>query len=322
MLSISRALRTYLIQKRKFDIVVLNGVFNPKNYFLSRILRRVGCPYVIAAHTDYSDPLFESNPIQKYAFWHLFEKRMLSEALCIQLLAPTHREVLRRRGIDTLVFSSPNGISDQYFENLSEPNWSSDGPVQLIFFGRLDSYTKGLDLLLAAFSIVRRHVEAHLTLMGPDSGDSRVLKKLTNRLKLEQSVTFKDPVYDVNPVEILSAYDLFVMPSRREGFGLAGLEAMLAARPVLVTVEAGLAKSVENSGCGVTVKPDVESISDGILDLILRRKDWPCMGTSARSLVKNKYKWPRIADAVLSEYERALSMKSSLSESIQDMLVI
>ena len=39
-------------------------------------------------------------------------------------------------------------------------------------------------------------------------------------------------------------HDLFVLPSRFEGFGLSALEAMLAARPVLVSDVAGLAPHI------------------------------------------------------------------------------
>lgn len=85
------------------------------------------------------------------------------------------------------------------------------------------------------------------------------------------------------------------MPSRFEGFGIAALEAMLAGRVLLVTRSAGIAPHVVESGCGVLVEPDKDSIVNGLCELISRRADWDKMGLDGQRYAMHKLNWTQIA---------------------------
>jgi glycosyltransferase involved in cell wall biosynthesis len=97
---------------------------------------------------------------------------------------------------------------------------------------------------------------------------------------------------------------VFCLPSRFEGFGLAALEAMLAARVLLVSGRAGIARHVAASGCGVVVEPTLARVGEGLLALLQRRAEWRGMGLAGRRYALANLQWKNIAASALEQYRR------------------
>lgn len=85
---------------------------------------------------------------------------------------------------------------------------------------------------------------------------------------------------------------------------MAALEAMLAARPILVSDVAGIAQHVRKSGCGIVVSSNVESIRNGFVELLDRRSEWEEMGRRGREYALDNLTWDKIGERALSEYRR------------------
>jgi glycosyltransferase involved in cell wall biosynthesis len=277
-------------------------MFHPSCFALGRALARAGVPYVALPHDPYEPPVFLSNPHLKWPYWYLFERRHLRGAAAVQVLDRRHGQCLRRLGIDIPVIETPNGVSHPG----EAPRWNGAGPPRIAFLGRIDAWNKGLDILLAAFARVTRESQATLTLQGPDWGDRADLERRAARLAIERRVAWRAPDYARRATDILGDFDLFVLPSRFEGFGLAALEAMLAARVVLVSERAGIASHVVASGAGMTVPPTVEGVASGLRSLLARRDRWRDMGLRGRAYVLERLQWKDIAASALAHYGRLL----------------
>jgi glycosyltransferase involved in cell wall biosynthesis len=113
-------------------------------------------------------------------------------------------------------------------------------------------HRKGLDLLLRAFAQLRAQ-DALLVLAGSGPEES-ALRDLARQLGLHDRVRFLGHREDTG--DLLAACDLFVLPSRAEGLGVAALEALAARRAVLVTRVGGLAEVVRDGECGIVVPPE------------------------------------------------------------------
>lgn len=288
-------------------LCLLNGMFHPGSYALGAFLHEKRLPYVVAPHDPYEPAVFKRNAHLKWPYWYLFERRLLARARAVQLLDERHAHSLRRLGIRTRTIEAPNGFSPDAVPagpSLRPPTVA--GPVQAAFLGRLDAYNKGLDLLLDAVAEVAASAPIRLVLQGPEWGDRACLERRSRTLRIQDFVEFRAPDYRRAPVQILGAHDVLCLPSRFEGFGLAALEAMLAARVLLVSERAGIARHVLASGAGVTVAPTVQGVAEGLRRLLACRATWPSMGMDGRSYVLRNLRWRDIAASALADYARIL----------------
>jgi len=97
---------------------------------------------------------------------------------------------------------------------------------------------------------------------------------------------------------MLATCDVFVLPSRQEGFAGAVLEAMAAERPVVVTPPA--AAGVEEGRVGRIVPVDnPEALADAVLELLGDRPRARRMGQAGRQHVVAHYS----LDPMVRRYE-------------------
>jgi glycosyltransferase involved in cell wall biosynthesis len=284
------------------DRVLLNGIFNRSVYGVSRELKKLRIPYIIAPHDPYHPSIFRRNAQLKYPYWWLFERRLLRDARAVQVLDPRHAEWIAKLGIKTPVVSVPNGFDAADILPEERLVWDRSRSPQLFFLGRMDTYNKGLDLLIEAFAKFPQRAAAHLTIQGPDWGDRAGLEAQAQALQADSFITFLDPDYQHSPSELALKYDIFCITSRFEGFSLSALEAMLAGRVLLVSEVAGIAPHVQASGCGVVVDPQVTSIQAGLQALLDCRDRWPEMGQRGRKYVLENLQWKQIAERAMQQY--------------------
>jgi glycosyltransferase involved in cell wall biosynthesis len=288
-------------------LCLVNGMFHPGAYAMGRALYSLGVPYVMVPHDPYDDAVFGRNAHFKWPYWYLFERRLLKRARAIQVLDARHAACLRRLGIETRVIEAPNGVAPGGVLAESQLRWCAPGePAHLVFLGRIDAYNKGLDLLLDGVARVAARAAVKLTVQGPDWGDRGRLEKQAVAAMIADRVVFCGPDYARPAPQIIADHDIFCLPSRFEGFGLAALEAMLAGRVLLVSERAGIARHVRASGCGVTVPPTVEGIETGLHVLLRRRTDWREMGLRGRRYALANLQWKSIAADALNQYETLL----------------
>jgi glycosyltransferase involved in cell wall biosynthesis len=286
-------------------LCLVNGMFHPPVYAMGRWLRRLGVPYVVAPHDPYDSAVFSRNAHLKWPYWYLFERRLLRRASAVQVLDIKHAECLRGLGVGTRVIETLNGVAPGSAPPESQLTWRAAAePVSLVFLGRIDSWNKGLDILIDAFPHFAALTGARLTLQGPDWGDRARLEERAARRMISSKVAFHAPDYRRSSPWIIADHDVFCLPSRFEGFGLAALEAMLAARVLLVSEIAGIARHVRASDCGVIVKPTTAGVAEGLAALLQRRSEWREMGLRGRRYALANLQWKNIAASALQHYER------------------
>lgn len=121
---------------------------------------------------------------------------------------------------------------------------------------------KGHANLVKAFSkINREYPKAQLIILG-DGPEKESLQKLVASLGLQERVHLAGFVPDA--LRLIKAFDIFVMPSFREGLGLALLEAMCGKVPIIASNVPAMLPLIEGAG-GIAVEPDnINSISKAI----------------------------------------------------------
>jgi starch synthase len=143
--------------------------------------------------------------------------------------------------------------------------------------GRIDITKKGLDVLLDAWlELSRRRQDAVLLLIGTGRG-AAALRAAIRGARPAEPVWVDRYVHD--PAEIarmLAAADVYVFPSRHEGFPVAPLEAMGCGLPVVASAASGirdlLTATPEEHG-GVIVPREDPGALAGALDALLGEPD-------------------------------------------------
>ncbi len=144
--------------------------------------------------------------------------------------------------------------------------------VSVVAAGRLTEQ-KGFDILIKAFARVLRVLpQARLTICG--EGEERpALEQLIRRHKLESSVTLVGYVDDIRPY--LDKNAVFVLSSRREGYGAVLLEALEAGRYAVTTDCTPAVYDIFDDGvCGTVVPPNnPQALAEGLVQALRDRKD-------------------------------------------------
>lgn len=137
----------------------------------------------------------------------------------------------------------------------------------IITVGRL-SEAKDFSTLLKAFKQVLNKQKAHLLFVGHGPLETE-LKLVAKRLKMEERVTFYG--YSANPYPLIKNADLYVLSSKREGFGIALAEALVLGKKIVSThCPSGPAEILENGKWGklVPVGDDVK-MAEAILSQLM-----------------------------------------------------
>ncbi len=133
----------------------------------------------------------------------------------------------------------------------------SGAAPQLVAAGRL-SNEKGFDLLLAAMPRVLECLpNARLTILG-HGPLMNMLATQVEKLGLTESVSF--PGFQQNPWPYLCHADLFVLPSRREAFSMALLEALALETPAVAIDCPGAIREIYGSNPAVRLVPAGDSL--------------------------------------------------------------
>lgn len=194
-----------------------------------------------------------------------------------------------------------NPVDDRYLAVARSPT----SPPLLLTAARLHP-EKGLDVLLRALALVRcRRPDLTAVVMGeaPEGheGHRRWLLELAQELHLSDAVSFAGFVDE--PQQLAAGAMVYVQPSRREGFGLAVLEAMAAGIPVVASEVEGLKRLVSDGVTGTLVPPDdPPALAEGILAVLDDPDQAEHRATVGRGVIQGRYSVGSVVDRLITLY--------------------
>lgn len=125
---------------------------------------------------------------------------------------------------------------------------------------------KRVDDVIRVFNNVRKHIPVKLLLVG-DGPERDKMERLCRDLDIFEDVRFLGKLEAVE--EVLSVADLFLMPSEKESFGLAALEAMACEVPLLSSDAGGIPELNIDGITGFVCKVgDIETMTEKALEIL------------------------------------------------------
>ena len=171
------------------------------------------------------------------------------------------------KDINTAVISNP--IRKENILSLAEQGKCNipkkSDTLRVCYLGRLQE-EKGADRLLEAHKRLLDEGKKLELIMVGDGCDMGKLRRFVDENGLMDSVHMLG--YLDNPYPYIKTADLFVCPSRAEGFGLVLVEAMILDLPVMSTDCAGPNEILDNGKYGMSVENSTDGIYNGIKEFI------------------------------------------------------
>lgn len=300
-----------LVQQRGIDLIHAHWIL-PNGYIAARVSEDLGVPFAATLHG--SDVFMaEHNPLfgrmaraaLRQASYVTscsgelrdrllaFEETADASAKDKVLLVPNGTDVVPRNdGVDG-EDAQGRAVRERY-------GVPAEAPV-LAAVGRL-VYKKGFGVLLDALpKILERRPETRLLLGGGGDLDGE-LRLQVQRLGIAEAVTFTGALSHPQVLELLTAADIFVMPSVRDpkgnvdGLPIVVLEAMATGLPVVASDVSGIPMAVEPGETGVLVpEKDPQALADAVLDLLADPERAESLGRAGRRRVADELNWPAVA---------------------------
>jgi len=159
--------------------------------------------------------------------------------------------------------------------------------------------------VIRIFDIVRQKIPSKLILIG-DGPDRSATEKLCRELNLQKEVTFVGKQSEIVP--LLSASDLFLIPSQSESFGLSALEAMACDLPVVSSSVGGLPELIVHGETGYIAEiGDVERMAKYAIELLTNEQRYKLFSQAGRKRAAEVFNIEKIVDQYEAYYEKVLS---------------
>ena len=263
-------------------------------------------------HPDvpYALSLQEGDPIPDIErtmlpLWPLFTRAFTRAAIILPLSTYLARWA-RARHFTGPIEIVPNGVSVQAFAGA---HIAHEGTI-LITTSRL-VHKNAVDDVIRALPLLPETVRFRILGSGPEEA---ALRALSHARGVEHRVEFLGHIDRSHMPRYLHSADIFIRPSRTEGFGISFMEAMAAGLPVIATQEGGIAdflfdakRNPDREATGWAVDKDSpEQIAEAVQDILAHPEQVARVTATARQMVAEKYEWNRIAKQMRSVFNRLL----------------
>tara|TARA_X000000950_G_scaffold129438_1_gene161694 strand:- start:2580 stop:3707 length:1128 start_codon:yes stop_codon:yes gene_type:complete len=257
-----------VVSKHKIDVLHVHYAIPHAYaaYMAKKILNENGykIPIITTLHgTDIT--LVGNHPFYKPAVTFSINKSDIVTCVSKSLMEDTREFFGIKRDIKVI----PNFIDIDKYErkhNICEENFISQGNEKIIVHVSNFRPLKRIVDVLKIFEKVNLEISSKLIMVG-DGPDKKKAKDYLRKNNLKNRVIFLGKTNEVD--EILCSSDLFLLPSEKESFGLAALEAMALKVPVISTNTGGLKELNINGNSGFTSDiGDIDSMASNAIKIL------------------------------------------------------
>lgn len=285
----------------KPDLVVFHEAYNVENIGIYKILLRKKIPYVIVPHGELSSVAQKRKWLKKRIANLLLFRHFIENAAAVQCLSESERNATCFR---VSTFIGTNGV---HLPSKGKEEFRKDS-LKFVYIGRLDTYVKGLDLLIAAVAKEKellRKRNCSLYMYGPDDqGDYSNLTQLVSKMDIADIIHLSHAVTGLEKANVLLDADVFIQTSRTEGMPMGILEALSYGLPCLVAEGTRVKNDVVSADAGWGCENTVESIAEAIKKAVEGKCRLKQKSENAQILIKEKYIWSKVSKDTIEVYKQ------------------
>jgi glycosyltransferase involved in cell wall biosynthesis len=317
-----RLMRWLRENAHRFDGIVMNGIWTFPGVATWMAARKAKTPYGIFVHGAL-DPWFNKKyplkHLKKMIYWPL-QHAVLHDAQAVFFTTDAERDLARQsfRKSQWTSIVVPYGIIDPeeddpdhaaqvnaFFELMPQLR----GRRYLLFLARIHE-KKGCDLLIQAFArVAASNPDVDLVVAGPDQvGLQHKLQRIAGELRIAERVHWPGFLGGDRKWGAIRACDAFVLPSHQENFGIAVVEALAGARPVLISNQVNIWEDIEADQVGIVGEDTLQGTEHVLRQwLSLPQEERDGMAKRARPAFLKRYAMNRAAVAINQVFQKAAS---------------
>ena len=236
--------------------------------------------------------------------WHNFlpmQKRVapqLNHIICVS--QPSKEDVISEFNVDAnKITVIPNGIDiDTFKPSLVAKTLG----FRIVTTASADIPLKGLrHLILALPRVMDEFPLTSLVVIGKSPEKSN-LDKLIDDLDLQDKITFKSGISELEIVKIYHDSDIAVIPSLYEGFGFGAGEAMACGVPLISTDSGGLKQVIGDAALKIS-PGSVKEIEDGIFKLFNEEETRKELSIKGRKRMEELFDWKIAASTYIDVFK-------------------
>ena len=227
----------------------MHGGWVPLNSALSKIFIKKDIKFVLTPHGAYNKHAMLRNAWIKKIYFHWFEKPLLEAAYKIHSIGASEVD-----GLNSIYPNAPTLLLPYGFDmSLVKNNMHVSQTFTIGYMGRLDTHTKGLDLLIQAFDIFHKgYKNSRLWIIGDGTGAPYLHKYIKN--KNLNSVVMWGKKFGEEKEALMRQLHVFAHPSRNEGLPNAVLEAAALGIPSIVSKATNVDKYITEFKAGIAIE--------------------------------------------------------------------
>lgn len=280
-----------------FDIAHLHLARDLVPLSVAAVLQRARVPYVVQAH----GALRPDHGLRARLVDQRMTRRTLLSAHQIFVLTPDERDAVARlagrtEGISLL----RSGVV------LPErvPATSDGGPADVLFLGRLQPSRRVMAFAAAAERLVADGVDARFSVVGPDGGDLKALRRfIADRPELAGRLRYEGALPHDRALDRLHHADLYVLPSvEDQAAPMSLLEAMASGVASICTTECGLAGTLAREGAALVANPSDDAIYGAMRRLLVDRAARARISAAAAATAASVFSMAAVAEVLEQEY--------------------
>ena len=279
--ALSGLARTVACLLRRPEVVHAHAASNASFVRKSALLalaRLAGCKTVFHLHGACFDTFTEqSGPLMRRWIRHTLEASSVVIALSERWAA-----YLRCAAPRATVVVIPNSVP------LPKLGQEQEQPGRILFLGQIERRKGIVELVDALAAIAPRFPQARLAIGG--QGELEQVQRRAAELGIADRIEPLGWIDAQRKAQELARAAVFCLPSHAEGLPMAMLEAMAAARPVVVTPVGGIPDTVHDGDNGLLVAPgDVPALAAALARLLGDDEERRRLGGRARATIEQEY---------------------------------
>ena len=200
---------------KNYDIVIMNSIpYLLYGYFLKKLRVKK----IILFHEAWYHYLRDKNLFFRYILYHEIKSIVENSNIIIAVSSATKKSLMENYNAKS-VYRIPIGIYIREASNHCKINYD------IVYIGRLAKIKHVEIIIRVAKNLKLYYRDIKIAIVG-EGGEKRMLAQMVQDLDLKGNIFFLGNVDDTYKYCILACSKVFVMPSEREGFSTATLEAM------------------------------------------------------------------------------------------------